>query len=58
MASRRRRWLVGLVSALVTVAGFQAPASAVSTAPSYPGDFPDPFVLPVNGMSDWSGAVK
>ncbi|MFN2506686.1 MAG: glycoside hydrolase family 43 protein [Acidimicrobiales bacterium] len=49
MVGRRRRWLAGLVGALVAVAAFQGPASAASTAPSYPGDFPDPFVLPVHG---------
>jgi beta-xylosidase len=47
----RIRWII-VVAATVTWLGAAAPAEAtpaqaVSTAPAYPGDFPDPFIVPV-----------
>jgi beta-xylosidase len=42
----RRRLLV--TTALVLVLSFTAPAAAISTAPVYAGDFPDPSVLLVD----------
>jgi len=46
----RIRWII-VVAAAVTWLGAAAPAEAVSTTPNptnaYPGDFPDPSILPV-----------
>jgi beta-xylosidase len=52
LQSRLSRGLITLVGLVVLFAEFTATASAASNtfgAPVYPGDFPDPSVLPVDG---------
>src|SRR5450631_2301894 len=49
---RMRLWRFMSLFALATagvLVSTALPVGALSTSPAYPGDFPDPFVLPVGG---------